>query len=81
MLSCGLTKKRRERTQVTRVRTLPWGLLGYRMLHPIRGNFRLERCLLTSLPFGGQEVRLLIILFSDASRTLTHSGIGVSGLV
>lgn len=81
MLFCGLTKERKEKTQVTRVETLFWSLLGYGMLHLLWGDFMLERCFLTSLSLGGQVVRLLILLLSDASRALTFNSIRVSGSI
>lgn len=81
MLFCGLTKERKEKTQVTRVESLLWSLLGYRMLYLFWGNFTLERCFPTSLSPGGQVVRLLILLLSAASRALTLNSISVSGSI
>ena len=81
MLFCGLTKERKEKTQVSRVETLLWSLLGYRMLPLFWGNFTLERCFLTWLSPGGQVVRLLTLLLSDASRELTFNSISVSGSI
>lgn len=81
MLFCGLTKERKEKTQVTRVKTLLWSLLSYGMLHLFWGDFMLGRCFLTSLSLGGQVVRLLILLLSDASRALTFNSISVNGSI